>query len=165
MNEIKGTIDFRYEPDHDLVIARPRWTLDTPSEVMRWYQLHANYFKARFSGPRDLITVNDAFDVVPRVATLWGSYRAKLHEAFVRYSVPVNNNARVRLTTNTSGVRYSLSTVEAPSLEDAIGAILAIREAKRSSQPLSEAFRSGTRSSMHSPAVSASVAQDGKQKG
>jgi hypothetical protein len=124
---MKGTVDFSYDFDHDLVIARPRWTLNATADVMRWYQLHANYFGARFRAPKDLITVNDAFDVLPKVATVWGAYRAKLHDAFVRHSVRVNNNARVRLSTNTSGVRYSISTLESPSVEEAIAAILAVR--------------------------------------
>jgi hypothetical protein len=129
---VKGTIDFRYDFDHDVVISRPRWTIDSSSEVMRWYQLHANYFGPRFKGKKDLIVVNDAFDVLPKVATLWGSYRAKLHESFVRFTVPVSNNPRVRLTTNTSGVRYSVSTnsLEAATVEEAVDAILAVREAK-----------------------------------
>jgi hypothetical protein len=125
---MRGTIDFRYDFDHDIVVARPRWTLDTTAEVMRWYQLHAKYFGGRFHGPKDLIVVNDDFDVAPKVATVWGSYRAKLHETLVRHAVRVNSNARVRLTTNTSGVRYSVSTLEAVSMEEAIAAILAVRE-------------------------------------
>jgi hypothetical protein len=125
---MRGTIDFRYDFDHDLVIARPKWTLDATAEVMRWYELHAKYFSARFRTPKDLITVNDAFDVTPKVATVWGSYRAKIHQSFIRHSVRVNNNARVRLTTNTSGARYSISTLETSSVEEAIREILAARE-------------------------------------
>jgi hypothetical protein len=71
--------------------------------------------------------VNDAFDVAPKVATVWGSYRAKIHQSFIRHSVRVNNNARVRLTTNTSGARYSISTLESNSVEEAIAEILAVR--------------------------------------
>ena len=102
---VRGTIDFRHDAVNDIVVLRARWTLDTPMEVMRWYQMQAGYFGARFQERKDVIVLNDAFDVTPRVATLWGQYRARLHESYIRYSVRVGNNARVRLTTNTSGVR------------------------------------------------------------
>jgi hypothetical protein len=123
----RGTIDFRHDTVNDVVIERPRWTLDSPVEVMRWYQLQASYFVQRFHERKDVIMLNDAFDVTPQVATLWGQYRARLHETYIRFSVRVNNNPRVRLTTNTSGVRYTISSLECDSLEAAIEAILKAR--------------------------------------
>jgi hypothetical protein len=125
---MKGTIDFDYRQDVDIVVARPRWVLDSSIEVMRWHQLHANYFKARFNAPKDMVVVNDAFDVAPRVATLWGSYRAKLHQTIVRLSIGVNNSARVRQSTQTSGVRHSIGSLEAESVDAAVAALVAIRE-------------------------------------
>ena len=125
----KGTIDFRYDPLHEIVVTRTRWTLDSPLEVMRWYQLQAGYFGGRFTERKDVVLLNEAFDVTPQVATLWGQYRARLHESYIRLSVRVGNNARVRLATNTSGVRYTISSIECSSLEEAVEAILATREA------------------------------------
>jgi len=124
---VAGTIDFRHDTTNDIVVSRPRWTLAGSVDVMRWYQMHASYFGARFQDKKDVIVVNDAFDVSPRVATLWGQYRARLHETYIRFSVRVNNNARVRLTTNTSAARYSISALESPTVEDAIAAILGAR--------------------------------------
>jgi hypothetical protein len=126
---IAGTVDFRHDTTNDIVISRPRWTLETSVDVMRWYQMHASYFGARFQEKKDMVVVNDAFDVSPRVATLWGQYRARLHETYVRLSVRVNNNARVRLTTNTSAARYSISAVESTTEEEAVAAILGARAA------------------------------------
>jgi hypothetical protein len=94
---------------------------------MRWYQMHAGYFGGRFQDRKDVIVINDAFDVLPKVAALWGQYRAKLHETYIRFSVRVNSNPRVRLTTNTSAARYTISALETPSLEEAIAAILGAR--------------------------------------
>jgi hypothetical protein len=125
--KIAGTIDFRHDGTNDIVISRPRWTLETSVDVMRWYQMHASYFGARFQDKKDVIVVNDAFDVSPKVGTLWGQYRARLHESYIRFSVRVNNNARVRLTTNTSAVRYSISALECASVEEAIAAIVGAR--------------------------------------
>jgi hypothetical protein len=125
---IAGTIDFRHDNVNDIVISRPRWALATSVDVMRWYQMHASYFGARFTDKKDVIVVNDAFDVSPKVATLWGQYRARLHETYVRYSVRVSNNARVRLTTNTSAARYSISALECDSVDEAVAAILASRQ-------------------------------------
>ncbi len=125
---IVGTIDFRHDTVNDVVVMRPRWTLATSLDVMRWYQMQAGYFGGRFQERKDVVILNDAFDVVPQVATLWGQYRAKLHELYIRHSVRVSNNARVRLTTNTSAVRYTISAVECGTLEEAIAAILGARK-------------------------------------
>jgi len=125
---MKGTIDFDYRPEVDIVVARPRWVLDSSIEVMRWHQLHANYFKARFNAPKDMVVVNDAFDVTPKVGALWGAYRAKLHQTIVRVSIGVSNSARVRQNTQTSGVRHSIGSLEAASVEEAVAAIVGIRE-------------------------------------
>jgi hypothetical protein len=138
----KGTVEFRYDLENDVVIATPRWTLATSAEVMRWYELHVSYFGGRFRSPKSLITRNDAFDVVPQVAALWGSYRAKLHETHVKSSISVNSNPRVRLTTNTSGVRYGIGAIETKTVEEAIAAIVAARaamieEEARSTRPSS----------------------------
>jgi hypothetical protein len=148
MSATRGTIDFKYDFDHDLVIAKPRWVLDSPAEVMRWHELHASYFGGRFGSPKDLITVNDAFDIVPKVATLWGSYRAKLHERWVRSAVYVNNIARVRLTIHTSGVLHTVTSIERATVEEAIDAVLAIRLAKGTQHPSSEIRSLGGASSV-----------------
>lgn len=129
-----GTIEFRHDMVHDIVIARPRWTLDTPADVLRWYQLHVSYFTGRFREKKDVVAMHDAFDVHPKVATLWGQYRATLLGTYVRHSVRVANNARVRMTMNTSAVRYRVSAVEGSSLEDAIEIIRAAREAAAESE-------------------------------
>jgi hypothetical protein len=135
---MRGVLEFQEDRARRVVVTRARWTLDTPSEVMRWYQLHANYLGSRFGEPRDLAAINDAFDLAPKVASLWGSYRAKLHEKLVRFSVGVNSNARVRLTINTSGALYSIPTAEAATVEEAICAILAMREAKTKERTMSD---------------------------
>jgi hypothetical protein len=129
---IAGTIDFRHDAVNDIVISRPRWTLASSVDVMRWYQMHASYFGGRFQDKKDVIVVNDAFDVSPKVATLWGQYRARLHETYIRFSVRVNNNPRVRLTTNTSAARYSISALECASVEEAIAAVLGARQVNAS---------------------------------
>jgi len=127
MGVTPGTIDFHFDAVNDIVIMRPRWHLETSRDVLRWYELQASYFSARFEHPKDVIVLHDAFDVAPRLAMLWGQYRAKLHETFIRYSVRVHSNSRVRLTTNTSAARYSISALETATLEDAITAIQAAR--------------------------------------
>jgi hypothetical protein len=130
-----GTIDFRHDSVNDIVVSRPRWTLTTAVEVMRWYQMHASYFSARFRDRKDLIVINDHFDLAPKAATLWGQYRARLHETYVRYSVRVNNNPRVRLSTNTSAARYSISALECDTVEQAVDAILKARAASGIAAP------------------------------
>ncbi len=131
----RGTIDFRHDLVNDIVIETPRWTLDSPIEVMRWYQMQASYLGQRFRERKDVVILNGAFDVTPQVATLWGQYRAKLSEVYVRYSVRVNNSPRVRLCTNTSAARYSISSLETDTLEEAVRAILGARETAIAKSP------------------------------
>jgi hypothetical protein len=125
----RGTIDFRHDVTADVVIMRPRWLLDSTLEVTRWYHLASGYFSQRFREKKDVISVHDGFDVTAQVAALWGQYRARLHEAHIGLSVRVGNNARVRLATQTSSVRYSVSALECPTVEEAIKVILQTREA------------------------------------
>lgn len=135
---MKGILEFQELREHRIVVTRARWTLETPIEVMRWYQLHASYLGARFGGPSDLVAIHDALDLAPRIATLWGSYRARLHERLIRFWVGVNSNARVRLTVNTSGALHDVPTTEAATVEEAIDAIVAMREAKENERTISE---------------------------
>ncbi len=126
---MKGTIDFQYDDRSDVVIARPRWLLDTAVEITRWYKLHADYFAGRFHGPKDLITLHDGFDVATKVAPLWDAYSAKLHESCVRFSV------RVRTDPGTGAAPGSSRSLEAPSVEAAIGVLLRLRGGERPSLP------------------------------
>ncbi len=146
----KGTVEFRYDVDNDVVIATPRWTLASTGDVTRWYQVHASYFGGRFRDPKYLVTVNDAFDLAPGIAALWGSYRAKLHEAYVKSSVSVNSNPRVRLTTNTSGARYGIGALQTNTVDEALAAIAAARV----SSAEEAGVRSSRASSLRMPAVS-----------
>jgi hypothetical protein len=126
---MKGTIDFSYDAQNDIVLQRPRWRLDMPVEVMRWYQLQAGYLSARFRQRKDIIEVDTDFDVIPKVTSLWGQYRARLHELYVRYSVRVGSGAHVRLAANTSTVLHSLPSVERSTVEEAVAYILQMRRA------------------------------------
>jgi len=139
---VKGTVDFRYDFHHDLVVATPRWKLETPVEVMHWYQVHARYFGARFSRPKDMAVVEDAFEVASLVAPLWASYRDKLHESLVRHRVVVKANAPPRLTTTMGSGRYAVPS-EARSVDEAIAAILALRAASEPGRPSGAARVSG----------------------
>jgi len=126
-----GTIDFSHDTLNDLVVIRSRWTLDSSLEVSRWYHIQAGFFTTRFRERKDVILLNDAFDITLQVAELWGKYRARLHEVYFRLSARVGSTPRVELTTNTSGVRYAIRSVECASLEDAIAAIRASRDTGR----------------------------------
>jgi hypothetical protein len=154
---VKGTIDFRHDGANDIVVMTPRWTLDSSVEVIRWYQMQSGYFTGRFQEKKDVIVLNAAFDVTPQVSTLWGQYRARLHELYIRFSVRVANNARVRLATNTSGVRYAVSSIESENLQEAIQQLLALRakaEEKVSSGVLPRSMSSTSIMRVTMPAMS-----------
>lgn len=125
---MKGTIDFRYDDTNDVVIATPRWRIETPADAADWLDASARYLK-RFNRRMDLIAVLDDFDIAPAVAAVWGEHRAKLHQAYTRHSMRVKASSRVRLYVNTSGARFDVATGEAASVPDAIAAIHALRAA------------------------------------
>ncbi len=133
MNAVKlasrppGTVDLRYDFHDDLVFARPRWTLETPADVMRWYELHARYFGARFSRPKDLITIDEAFEVSPGMVPLWERYSTRLHESVVRFSALVSPKGRRQPPA--SGPRPHGRPIEAETVVEAVAAILARRTA------------------------------------
>jgi hypothetical protein len=137
---VRGTIDFQYDFHDDLVIARSRWHLDSSAEATRWYQMHARYFTSRFSRPKDLISVEEEFDVRPDVAQLWGGYFAKLHEGFVRFSVRVKKPER--LSTPPLGQRHAPSAVEAGTVEQAVAAIGLMRKGEKKLNPSGVSRRS-----------------------
>jgi hypothetical protein len=128
-----GTVDFQYSFPEDIVIARSRWSIDTPAEVMCWYELHARYLTARFSRSKDLITVQDKLDVSPKVIWLWERYFVRLHEDLLRFSAIVGGKAWSRLALAGSRV----DTIESATLADAMAAIRARRKAAVRPSPMS----------------------------
>jgi hypothetical protein len=127
-----GTVEFRYDDARDIVIARPRWTLATVSDVSRWYQMSLAYFMARYRGRKDVVVHNDDFDVVPRLSTLWGQYRALLHDSRMSRCVTVGTSARVQMATNASSVQHGVHTFERATVEDAIELIVSMRKSELS---------------------------------
>jgi hypothetical protein len=122
-----GTIHFQYDEQNQIVIATPRWKIDTEADVIAWYGQYERYMR-RFPHKMDFIVVLDEFDVSPLIGSKWGEYRAKLHKQFTRFNFRVHSKRDVKLFVNTSGVRYNVSTEEAASVADAIQAILKLRE-------------------------------------
>jgi hypothetical protein len=132
---VKGTIDFQYDFHNDLVLAKSRWLVDTPAEAMRWYQTHARYFTARFSRPKDLIAVDDAFDLAPEVSHLWRGYCAKLQESFVRFMIRVKNGSRVQAPASKRAAGHGNGTIEVPTVADALATVLVLRRGEQSARP------------------------------
>jgi len=126
---VKGTIDFRYDRENDVIVATPHWNLQTEEDARVWYQQYMDYLEQNFPGRRmDMVLELTDFQIAAPIAAKWGEYRARIHKAHTRYSYRVNSSSRVRLYVNTSGVRYDASTEEAASVEDGLEAI---REARR----------------------------------
>jgi hypothetical protein len=121
-----GTIDFRYDREHDIIIATPHWRIATEADVVSWFHQYTSYLSA-FTRKMDFIVVLDDFEVVPTVGSKWGEYRAKLLQKYFRHNFRVHSKRNVKLFVNTSGVRYNISTEEAASVDDAIAAILEAR--------------------------------------
>jgi hypothetical protein len=148
---MRGTIDFHYEFVNDIVIAMPRWNLETSCEVMHWYELHANYLRARFRGPKDLVTVNDNFKVALPVAALWESYRSQLFQTLVRHSVLVDSREPSRVMSHLDGAHIATGRGEVSTIEAAVSTILAAREAQ--GRRASAMMRASWPSTLRMPAV------------
>jgi hypothetical protein len=145
---MSGNVVFRYEAQYDLVVATPRWTLATAADVTRWYEANAAYFSGRFRDAKDVIVMNAAFDVVPRLATLWGRYRTLLQERRARLYVSVASNPRLRLTANTSSAQYGVHAFEVATFDEALEVVLAPRLRETTELPATRPapVRSETRS-------------------
>ncbi len=124
-------IEFEHNRDHDIVIAKPHWKLETEADVEEWYQQYADYMK-RFNRKIDMVIVLDHFDIKPAIGSVFGQYRAKIHQQFTRFNFRVHSTKNVRLFVNTSGARYSVETQEAATVEDAILGILEARQLDKS---------------------------------
>jgi len=123
---VKGTIQFHYDIVNDVVVAVPRWKVETPEDVLEWFRQYETYMKF-FRRKMDMIMVLDHFELAPAVGVLWGEYRGRVLQTFTRHSYRVHANNRVKLYVNTSGARYNTATQEADSVDDAILGIKAAR--------------------------------------
>ncbi len=121
-----GTIDFRHDREHDIIIATPHWKIETEADVETWFGQYVSYLKA-FGRKMDFVVLLDDFEVTPAIGSKWGEWRARLHKEFTRFNIRVHAKRTVKLFVNTSGARFNVATSEAASVEDAIEAILEMR--------------------------------------
>ena len=119
---MKGTIDFKHDTINDVVIAIPKWNIQTKEDCEVWYKQWED-FLSKFNRKMDAIMVLNDFNVESGIAAEWGEYRAKLINNYTRFSYRVNPNLVTGIFIKTSGVRYNASSKEANSLESAIHAI------------------------------------------
>ena len=125
---MNGKIEFRYDGANDLVIATPRWVIETEADVALWHDQYVSYMQ-RYSRKMDMVIVLDHFEIKAAIGVAWGLARAKIHQQFTRFNYRVHATNRVKLFVNTSGARYNVATEEAATVEDAIEGILAARRA------------------------------------
>lgn len=119
---MKGIIEFKHDTVNDIVIAIPKWKIETEEDCEIWYKQWVDYLK-KFGRKVDCIMVLDEFSVHGQVASHWGEYRAKVINELTRFSYRVNPDLYTGIFIKTSGVRYNASSKEAKSLESAIEAI------------------------------------------
>lgn len=122
-----GHIEFVLDEKNDIVIATPKWKIESEAECRGWYDEWVTYL-SKFLRKVDCIIILDEFSVNSEVASEWSAYRAKINNEFIRYGYRVNPELAVSLFTKTSGLRYQAATAEAASVEDAIQAILEERK-------------------------------------
>jgi hypothetical protein len=123
-----GTIDFVFDAENDVVIARPKWTISTAEDCEVWFKEWATYL-SRFGRKVDCVIVLDDFFVDEAIAATWGEYRARLTNEYHRFSCRVHSNWSVRTYVLSSGARFGVASSEAESVEAALDHI---RQARRS---------------------------------
>ena len=117
-----GTIIFEHDRINDIIIAKPKWNIESKEECEIWYQQWADYL-SKFGKKIDIVVVLNEFKIAPQFADAWGEYRAKLNNTFFRFSYRVNPELLTGIFIKTSGVRYHAASKEANSIESAIVAI------------------------------------------
>jgi hypothetical protein len=123
---MKVRMEFHHDAKNDVIVATPHGKAETEADVLDWYEQWVKYLKP-FQRRMDVVIVLDHFTLSPAIGSVWGEYRAKIHKQFTRYSYRVHADSRVRLYSNTSGVRYDVAREEAASVEDGIEGIQAAR--------------------------------------
>src|SRR5450432_1615210 len=93
---MKGKIDFQYDRANDLVIATPRWVIETEADVAEWYDQYASYMQP-YKRKMDMVIVLDHFEIKPAIGVVWGAARAKIHQQFTGFNYRVHANNRVKL--------------------------------------------------------------------
>jgi hypothetical protein len=127
-----GTIKFSYRAAVDVVVATVDWSLDTEEDVLKWYEEYRAYFVGRFPRKVDLILELSDFHVNPRLGVLFGQYRAEILNEFTNRSYRVNQRSRERTFMYTSSALHGAPANHFTSIDAAIGALLADREAQGS---------------------------------
>ena len=117
-----GTILFDQDKLNHIIIAKPKWNVETTEDCEIWYQQWADYL-TKFGKKIDIVVDLNEFKVAAKIAETWGEYRAKLNNEFFRFSYRVNPELMTGIFIKTSGVRYHAATKEANSIESAIVAI------------------------------------------
>jgi hypothetical protein len=121
-----GRIDFSYDAENDVVIARPAWTIATEEDCAIWLRQWVDYLSP-FGRKLDCIIVLDDFHVEARVASKWGEYRARLTNDYHRFSCRVHSDWNVRTAILASGTRHNVAASEAESVMAAMDRIRAAR--------------------------------------
>lgn len=118
----KGSIRFERDEKNDIVIAYPKWHIETEEDCKVWLAQYEAYF-APFGRRVDIIVVLDEFSIGNGIGSVWGSYRAEIHKRFTRHSVRVHANAKVRTYSATSGALHGVPSDEARDVPTAIALI------------------------------------------
>lgn len=118
-----GSFRFEYDAAHDIHIVHSNWRIETEADCREWYEQQATYFK-RLRHRADAIFVMENFRLGPAIGTVWGPYRARLASTYLRYSVRINPDSRVKVFMATSHALHGAPTDQAPSREAALQLIL-----------------------------------------
>jgi hypothetical protein len=118
-----GTIDFTYDRENDVVIAVPRWNLQTPEDIEGWFRQWCEYFSANFDRKVDLIIDVTNMRLNAKVGALFGEYRVKVHQMYTIRSYRVHCAGTIDFFTKTSAVRLNGPADTCGSIEEALATL------------------------------------------
>jgi hypothetical protein len=131
IHEGQGRIRFAYRALYDVVIATVDWALNTEEDVLTWYEEYQRYFTSTFDRKVDVIFELANFTVSPKIAALFGEYRAKMLREFTGLTYRVHLSTTARTLMYTSSALTGAPANEFPSIEAAIAALENDRSAGR----------------------------------
>jgi hypothetical protein len=130
---MNGTIEFTYDRENDVVIAVPRWDLQTVEDIEGWFGQWCEYFTANFDRKVDLIIDVTHMRLNAKVGVPFGEYRVKVHHMYTNRSYRVHCVGTIDFFTKTSAVRLNGPADTCGSVEEAL-ALLKSDRAKDAAQ-------------------------------
>jgi hypothetical protein len=123
-----GTVDFRHDVRNDIVVCTPHWTMETAEDCRAGFKQCDDYF-SQFYRKIDVVFVLDDLKISGDMIGVWGEYRTKMVDNYIRYTRRVKPTMMVNIAVmlSLSGAKNKNPNGVADSVEAGIAEIKADR--------------------------------------